>query len=644
MQIPDSGLKNKKKILIVSQYFWPENFRINEAVKFLRKKNHDVTVLTGKPNYPYGVLDQQFAKNPHKYNNFYGAKIIRVPVVLRKKSTKLNLFINYFSFNINSILFSYIKLRKNKFDFIITFATSPVTVALTSIFYKKIFKSKHIIWILDLWPEIIFELKIIKNKLIYYLLKKVVNYIYSKSDLILAQSLSFKKHITSEIYKSNLERIKVFNSWSEIPFINNKFNSNKKKKYNIFFTGNIGEAQNFDLVLKVIQQLNNHYNIHFTIVGSGRNELSIMQKSIKLKLTNITFVKQVPVKKIKAYFKFADALLLSLSPGKIISSTIPGKFQTYLSAGKPIIGLIDGETKNIINSYNLGFASESQNAIFWSKKIIEIVNLSKHQKEKIKKNAMYLCNEVFNKNKILNLLNRYLVKKIIYKENLNIRLITYCNLYNFNNNFILSGLNLAFIGTLAQEKLFIHKDMYHWPDGLFQKRFFNTNVKKISGRSLLRQLVIPRVVKKIYILGNASKKQVNYLVSRFNKPVEHISLPFSDSVYEIFLTKKLPKSFEKTDLIFITLPTPKQEHLANLLSQYKNYKIICIGGALSMIVGDEKPVPAQLENVMGVEAIWRLKTDTFRRTKRLISTLFHYCIGEIFGAYDNIKGKIINAQ
>lgn len=642
MQIPDSGLKNKKKILIVSQYFWPENFRINEAVKFLKKKRHDVTVLTGKPNYPYGVLDKEFVKNPNKYNNFYGAKIIRVPIVLRKKSTKFNLFINYLSFNINSIFFSYFKLKKNKFDFIITFATSPVTVALTSIFYKKIFKSKHIIWVLDLWPEIIFELKIIKNNLIYYLLKKIVNYIYSKSDLILAQSHSFKKYITSEIYKSNLERIKIFNSWSEIPFINNKFDHNKKKKYNIFFTGNIGEAQNFDLVLKVIRQLKNHHKIHFTIVGSGRNELSILQKSRNMKLTNITFVKQVSIKKIKAYFKFADALLLSLSPGKIISSTIPGKFQTYLSAGKPIIGLIDGETKNIINSCNLGFASESQNAIFWRKKIIEIVNLSKIQKETIKKNAMHLCNQVFNKNRILNLLNRYLEDKTIYKENLNIRLITSCNLYNLNNNFILSGLNLAFIGTLAQKQLFIHKDMYHWPDGLFQKRFFNTKVKKISGRSLLRQLVIPRIVKKIYILGNASKRQIDYLVSRFNKPVEHISLPFSESVYDIFLTKKLLKSFKKTDLIFITLPTPKQEHLANLLSQYENYKIICIGGALSMVVGDEKPVPLYLENVLGAEAIWRLKNDTYRRSVRLITTLIYYLSGELFGSFRRIKGYVVN--
>ena len=268
--------------------------------------------------------------------------------------------------------------------------------------------------------------------------------------------------------------------------------------------------------------------------------------------------------------------------------------------------------------------------------------MSRHQKKKIQKNAKYLCNKVFNKNKILNLLNRYLEAKTIYKENLNIRLITSCNLYNLNNNFILSGLNLAFIGTLAQKQLFIHKDMYHWPDGLFQKRFFNTKVEKISGRSLLKQLVIPRIIEKIYILGNTSKRQIDYLVSRFNKPVEHISLPYFDSAYDIFFTKKLLKSFKKTDLIFITLPTPKQEHLANLLSQCNNYKVICIGGALSMVVGDEKPVPLYLENVLGAEAIWRLKNDTYRRSVRLVTTLIYYLSGELFGSFRRIKGYVVN--
>jgi glycosyltransferase involved in cell wall biosynthesis len=567
MQTPNFGLKDKKKILVVTQYFWPENFRINEIVRFLKKKKYNVTVLTGQPNYPEGVLNLEYQKDPNNFNNFYGAKIIRVPIILRKKSTKFNLFVNYISFNLNSLLFSYFKLRKQKFDFIITFATSPVTVALTSVFYKKIFKSKHILWVLDLWPEIIFELKIIKNKLLYFFLKKIVNYIYEKSDLILAQSTSFKKHITSQIYKSNLERIKVFNSWTEIPFIKSRFNFNKKKIYKIYFAGNIGEAQNFDLVLGVIKQLKKHPTIHFTLVGSGRNELNILEKSKNMGLTNISFVKQVSLEKIKEFYKSADALLISLNSSKIISSTIPGKFQTYLSAGKPIIGLIGGETKDIINYYKLGFASESQNVFFWEKKILKVVNFSKTKRKEISKRAKYLCNKIFNKKKILNSLHSYLTDNNLYKENLNIKLITSNNLYNLNNNFILSGLNLAFIGTLAQKQLFIHKNMYHWPDGLFQRRFFKTKVIKISGRTLLRELIIPKIIKKIHILGNASTKQIDYIATRFGKPVQHTPLPFFNSAYDIFLSNKFPKTFNKTDLIFITLPTPKQEHLANLLSQ-----------------------------------------------------------------------------
>ena len=639
MQIPDSGL-NKKKILIVTQYFWPENFRINEVVKFLRKKNHAVTVLTGKPNYPTGILDKNYSKNPKRFNNFYGAKVIRVPIVLRKNSTVFNLFINYLSFNISSILFSYHKLKNKNFDFIITHATSPVTVALTSLFYKKISKAKHIIWVLDLWPEIVFELKIIKNKYIYYFLRKVVNFIYDNSDLILAQSVSFKKYIAAQIYKSNIERIKLFYSWGDILPIKKKIFSNKKK-FNIVFTGNIGEAQNFQLILNIVNKLKNHHNIHFTMVGSGRNETNIIKKSTDMKLTNVTFVSQVPFNKIKDYLINADALLLPLNSGKIISFTIPGKFQTYLCAGKPIIGLIGGDAKNIINSHNLGFASESQNPVFWKNKILKMANLSKNQKENIRKNAIYFSNKFFNKNKILNSFNSYFGDKIFYKNN-NIRLVTSCNFYNFNNNFILSGLNLAFIGSLAKKQLFIHKNMYHWPDGLFQKRFFEKNVNKISGRNLLSNIILPRIIKKIYILGNASKKQIDYVTARFKKPVEHIDLPYSNSVYDIFLSKNIPKHFQKTDLIILTLPTPKQEQLANLLSEGDHYKIICIGGALAMVVGDEKPVPIYLENILGVEAIWRLRSDTYRRSIRLISTLIFYIIGELFGSFKEIRGYVLN--
>jgi len=644
MQIPKSGSRNKKKILIISQYFWPENFRINEVVKFLKKKNYDVTVITGLPNYPQGVLFKEFSENKENFNNYYGAEIIRVPIILRKKSTKLNLFLNYLSFNFNSIFFSFLKLRKKQYDIIFTFGTSPVTVSLTSIFYRNYFKAKHVLWLLDVWPEIIFELNILKNKILFYLLKKIVNFIYLRTDLILAQSKSFTEIVKSEIYKSDISKLKYFPSWAE--FSGGKLKSTKtvldKNFFNILFAGNLGEAQNFPLIIDVFRKLKYNKNIRLTVLGSGRNEIESKLMVKEYGLDNIFFIPQVPLYVVRSYLNSADALLISLKSGKIISSTIPGKLQTYLSAGKPIIGFIGGETKNIIENYNLGFASDSSNVDFLCKNILKIANLGNNSKYIIQKNSLKLLNTIFNKKKIFTQLLKNLDEVVNYKPIDTIRLITSFDLSKINRNFILSGLNLAFIGTLAQKELYIHKNMYHWPDGLFQRRFFNREVKKISGRTLINNLTISKEIKKIYIIGNSSAKQINFIKKKFKRKVIHIKLPYHESVYEIYKNDNVPKIYKDSDLIFITLPTPKQEHLAFLLAQNNNYKIICIGGALSMLVGEEKPIPLYLENILGAEALWRLKTDTYRRSQRLFSTLFYYMIGEFFNIYKNIKGKVIN--
>ena len=340
----------------------------------------------------------------------------------------------------------------------------------------------------------------------------------------------------------------------------------------------------------------------------------------------------------------ADALLISLKSGRTISSTIPGKLQTYLSTGKPIIGLIDGEVKDIIKNYNLGFATSSSNLDFIRKNILNIVNLDNRSRYIIRKNSFKLLNTIFNKKKIFEQLLNYFKQVVNQKPITTIRLLNSFDLSTINKNFILSGLNLAFIGTFAKKELYIHKNMYHWPDGLFQRRFFNRRVKKISGRSLINIIKIPKKIKRIYLLGNSSSRQINFIKNRFKKKVTHIKLPYSKSVYEIYKYNLATKIFKDSDLIFVTLPTPKQEHLAFLLAQNNNYKIICIGGALSMIVGEEKPIPYYLENILGAEAIWRLKTDTLRRSQRLFSTLFYYMVGELFNIYKNIRGKLDNVQ
>ena len=190
----------------------------------------------------------------------------------------------------------------------------------------------------------------------------------------------------------------------------------------------------------------------------------------------------------------------------------------------------------------------------------------------------------------------------------------------FKKNFILSGMNLAFLGYYANRELFPSKFLYHWPDGLWVKKHINMN--KIPGRELLKKIQIPRLINQIYVLGNLSNNSKKFLQKKFKINVIHKKLPFGD----IDKISKKRIYLPKNTLTFITLPTPKQEQLADNLSKYnKNFKIICIGASISIASGDERPVPAIIKNY---EYLWRLRTDFFRRVKRILETFIFYFKGK----------------
>ena len=187
------------RILVITQYFWPETFRVNEIVQYLRSKNLVVDILTGTPNYPDGKLFTEYKFNKEKFNSYYGASIFRVPVFLRRDGRQIFLFLNYISFIISSIIFGFFLLRNKKYDIIFSFATSPLTSSLVAIFFSKIKSCKSFIWVLDLWPDILIELKIIKNVFLYKIIKAISKYIYKNFDYILSQSKSFQKELKSII-------------------------------------------------------------------------------------------------------------------------------------------------------------------------------------------------------------------------------------------------------------------------------------------------------------------------------------------------------------------------------------------------------------------------------------------------------------
>jgi glycosyltransferase involved in cell wall biosynthesis len=625
------------RILVISQYFWPETFRVNDIVEYLKKNNHHVDVLTGVPNYPEGKLFDEYKLDKKKFDNYYGASIFRVPIFLRRDGSKIFLFLNYITFVLSSIIFGFFLLRKKNYDLVFSFATSPLTSSLSAIFFSKIKSCKSFIWVLDLWPDILLELKIIKNAFLYKYISSISRFIYNNFDYILSQSKSFQERIS--YYNNNNNNI-YFPAWSE----NIKKNKNYITKYDndksfkIVFTGNVGEAQNFDKVLEAARILKKQDDIKWIIVGSGR-ELERIKKIAEVEnIHNFILEGIISLQDINYYHSVADVLFISLKSGKAISSTIPGKLQTYLEANKFILGMIEGEAKQIIEDSGMGCCVNPDSPALLAKKILYLKNNPDIIK-KINNSAQgrkYL-DKNYNKDFILS----GLIKNFneAYDTLEKITLVKNVSKIPFDRNFTLSGLNLAFLGYLNSGQIKLNKYLLNWPDGIFKRRFYGSNMPKVSGLNIITNIIIPNIIENIYVLGSLSKFSKEFLVKKFyNFKLIHVDLPY-DTIENIY--KSCPKNFTNKDLIICTLPTPKQEQLAELIAHNNKYfKIICIGGAVAMASGEETPVPKILDK-LNLEFLWRLRTDPKRRILRLFYSFYFYIYGELSFRFYRIKIKLL---
>tara|TARA_B100000787_G_scaffold170227_1_gene164984 strand:- start:3251 stop:4465 length:1215 start_codon:yes stop_codon:yes gene_type:complete len=364
-----------KKILIVSQYFWPENFKINDLV-FKLKDKYNFTILTGKPNYPEGKIYSNFKSNEIKFNKYYNAKIHRIFTIARGKS-KTQLAINYINFILSASIYSLIYLRKKKFDLIFICGFSPIFSAIPGIILKKINKSPIILWVLDLWPDTLMAMSNLRSKVLIKILNLSVNRIYKNCDLILAQSKGMVKKISTRIGEK--KKIIYFPTWSEDIFKKKKSIKSiyKKEKgfLTILFAGNLGEAQDIELIFKcALNLIKQNKKIKWIFVGQGRKFIWL-KNEIKKNDVNFFFhiVGKKPLNMMPQIYNMADIFLVSLKNEKVFKETVPGKMQSYMMYGKPILGLVGGDSKNLILDTKCGFVAKPgsyKNFIYILNKII----------------------------------------------------------------------------------------------------------------------------------------------------------------------------------------------------------------------------------------------------------------------------------
>ena len=365
------------QILVVSQYFWPENFRINDLCAEFQKRGHEITVLTGIPNYTGGRVFPEFLEKPNTFQNYKNVKIIRVPISPRK-SGRIYLILNYLSYMISASFIGLFKLRNKKFDIIFICQLSPATVAIPAILIGKIKNIPISMWVLDLWPDTLKALGAVKNKFLLFIIQILMKYIYRKCSMIFVQSMSLKHKISSLI--NHTKNVLYIPSWAETDFVNSKFIRKSKgfgsHNFIITFAGNIGFAQDMDCVINAAKLIKND-NIEIRLIGGGSDDRRVLKLIENNKLQDkVKMYGQYPLTCMPKFFSESDAMLITLSDQEIFSMTIPGKLQSYMAFGMPVVGAINGEARQIIEKSGCGFCVASGDSSGLAEAILKMSSLS----------------------------------------------------------------------------------------------------------------------------------------------------------------------------------------------------------------------------------------------------------------------------
>lgn len=398
-------------ILIVTQYFWPENFRINDLALGLHGRGHKVTVLTGAPNYPDGLFFKGYGCF-NRQQDYQGVKVIRVPLIPRGKGGGVQLALNYLSFAVSASIVGPL-LCRGAFDQIFVFEPSPITVGIPALFLKKIKSAPVLFWVQDLWPESLSAAGAVNSKAVLDLVSRMVRFIYQRCDRILIQATSFIGSIQQ--LGGEKDRILYFPNSAESLFTAPSSVSTPIPPlpggFKVMFAGNIGAAQDFETIIDAAEKLQCHKDIQWIIIGDGRMrgwaEAEVKNRGLSNK---VHFLGRYPLEAMPAFFSHADALLVALKKEPIFALTIPSKIQSYLACGRPVIAALDGEGANIIEEAGAGFTCPGGAPDALARVVLKMSEMPKPEREQMGRNGRAYYEANFDREMLLDRLEGWMKK------------------------------------------------------------------------------------------------------------------------------------------------------------------------------------------------------------------------------------------
>ena len=349
------------RILVVTQHFWPENFRINDIVEGFVQDGLDVDVLCGLPNYPKGEWFPGYSENGPFAETYKGAQIFRAREIPRKGNTGKTIFLNYVSWPLYAA--AALKRLPGGYDAVFCFNTSPVLMCWPAIKYAKKHKIPFTNYVLDLWPENLYSVLPVKNHFMRWVAQTVSDSLYKRADRLIAMSEPLQKRLIARTGKPEKD-VAVISQYCEdfyaVPCPDPELQARFAGRFNLVFTGTMTPAQSLDMVLRAVLDARNAgaENLHLLLVGDGMSREALQALAEELHAGDaVTFYGSVPAEKVPNFTTLADALLISLSDSPDLGLTVPGKLASYMAAGKPVIASMNGAGYEAVQESGGGLAS-----------------------------------------------------------------------------------------------------------------------------------------------------------------------------------------------------------------------------------------------------------------------------------------------
>lgn len=386
------------RLLVVSQYFWPENFRINDLVRSLKDRGVDVAFLTGKPNYPDGNVFPGYRAWGCLREVWHGIAVVRVPLVPRGRSSAWGLAANYLSFIVSGVFLGPWLLRKERPDAIFVYCPSPLLQALPALLFGRIKAVPVIVWVQDLWPESLESTGYVKNRLILGLVRKLVQFIYRNSAHILISSRSFAAPVSAMAPGAKISYFpnSIDPSFCEPDSAPRTLMPALDEGFCVVFAGNIGVAQVMEVIVGAAEQLTAVPEIRFVIIGSG-SRLDWMRQQVQARaLANVHLVGRYPGEAMPYLLSKAAVLLVTLADQPIFAATVPNKVQAYLAVGRPVIACMNGEGARLIEEAGAGLAVPAEDAAGLAGAILALYRMPPETRKKMGDNGRLFYRQNFD--------------------------------------------------------------------------------------------------------------------------------------------------------------------------------------------------------------------------------------------------------